>query len=44
MREEMRAGQEYLKERMMAKMDSQLKKMESCLEKTEAVDLEGTEP
>jgi hypothetical protein len=49
MREEMKVGQEFLKEgmltkldthheRMMAGMDSQLEKMEACLGKTEATD------
>jgi hypothetical protein len=47
----MRVGQEFLKEemlaeldvqhqRMMTRMDSQLEKMEACLEKTETTDLE----
>jgi hypothetical protein len=50
MREEMKAGQEFLKEemltkldahheRMMAGIDSQLEEMEACLGKTEATDL-----
>jgi hypothetical protein len=49
---EMRAGQEVVKqemlakldahhERMMVRMDSWLKKMEACLGKTEAMDLEA---
>jgi hypothetical protein len=49
---EIRAGQEHLKEqmmakldayheRMMARMDSQLEKMEACLGKTEATNLEA---
>jgi hypothetical protein len=48
---EMKAGQEIMKEemlaklddhleRMMSRMDSQLEKMEACLGKTEAKDLE----
>jgi hypothetical protein len=52
MKEEISAGQNYLKEEMIAKLDarherlmarmySQLEKMEVCLEKTEATDLEA---
>jgi hypothetical protein len=52
MREEMRAGQEFLKVLMLAKldahhertmpgMDCQLEKMEACLGKTETIDLEA---
>jgi hypothetical protein len=50
MKEEMRAGQEPLKEEMLAKMethhermarmDSQLEKMDACIGTTEATDLE----
>jgi hypothetical protein len=49
---EIRAGQEHLKgkmlakldahhERIMARMDSQLEKMEACLGKTETMDFEA---
>jgi hypothetical protein len=38
---EIRTGQEHLEEKMMAKMDFQLEKMEACLGKTEATDLEA---
>jgi hypothetical protein len=42
MRDEMRAKLDVYHERMMARIVFQLKKIEACVEKTEAMDLEAT--